>query len=102
MPIVTGNQRQQPAESMPRPLPGLSFRLLAALLPLALGACADTVTSEQLQSSAQLRRDYDKTLTKAEQKAAIKDLQSATAKPQDTATPNQTASAGAKPAEKSY
>ena len=79
---------------MPRMLPGLALRLLAVLLPLGLGACADTLTSKETTSSTTLRRDYDKTLTKSEQKAVIDDLQSATAKPQDGEAP-ETASTGA-------
>ena len=83
---------------MPHKLPRLSLRLLAVLLPLTLGACADTLTSKESASSATLRRDYDKTLTKAEQKAVIDDMQSATKKT-DPAAAGQTASSEAKPAE---
>ncbi|MBC8013488.1 MAG: hypothetical protein H7X74_05335 [Methyloceanibacter sp.] len=85
---------------MPRMLPKFSFRLLPVLLTLGLSACADTLTSEETTSSTTLQRDYDKTLTKAEQKAVISDLQSATTKKQGAAAPDQTASTGAKPAEK--
>jgi hypothetical protein len=81
---------------MPHKLPRLSLRLLAVLLPLTLGACADTLTSKESASSATLQRDYDKTLTKAEQKAAIDDMQSVAAKKTDPAA---TASTEAKPAE---
>ena len=50
-----------------------ALRLLAVLPPLGLGACADTMTAGQpLASSTELLRDYDKTLTKSEQKAAIR------------------------------
>ena len=53
----------------------LAVRLLAVLLLLGLGACADTITAGQpLASSTELLRDYDKTLTKSEQKAAIDEL----------------------------
>jgi hypothetical protein len=83
---------------MPPLLPRLSLRLLAALLPLALGACADTLTSKETASSATLRRDYDKTLTKAEQKAVIDDM-SAAAKKKEPAPTGQTASTEAKTAE---
>ena len=83
---------------MPHKLPRLSLRLLAVLLPLTLGACADTLTSKESASSATLQRDYDKTLTKAEQKAVIDDMQSATKKT-DPAAAGQTASTEAKPAE---
>jgi len=83
---------------MPRMLPGLALRLLAVLLPLGLGACADTLTSKETTSSTTLQRDYDKTLTKSEKKAVIDDLQSATAKQQAGEAP-ETASTGAQPAE---
>jgi hypothetical protein len=56
-------------------LPRLALRLLAALVPLALAACADALTSGQpVATNAQLQRDYDKTMTKTEQAAAISDL----------------------------
>ena len=83
---------------MPRLLPGLSLRLLAVLLPLGLGACADTLTPKETASSTTLQRGYDKTLTQSERKAAIEDLQNATAKQQGGEAP-ETASAGAQPAE---
>jgi hypothetical protein len=83
---------------MPHLLSRRSLRLLAALLPLALGACADTLTSKENASSATLQRDYDKTLTKAEQKAAIEDMSAAAKKNNPTAA-DQTASTQAKPAE---
>ncbi len=67
------------ADSLMLRLPGLSLRLLAVLLPLGLAACADTLTSKETASSATLQRDYDKTLTKDEQKAAISDMQAAAA-----------------------
>jgi len=84
---------------MPRMLPGLSLRLLAVLLTLGLGACADTLTSEETTSSTTLQRDYDKTLTKAEQKAVISDLQNATTR-QGAEASDPTASTGAQSAEK--
>ena len=65
---------------MPRAPSGLCLRLLALLLPLGLGACADTMSSGETTSSATLQRQYDKTLTQTERKAVISDLQSATAK----------------------
>ena len=83
---------------MPHLPPRRSLRLLAVLLPLTLGACADTLTSKETASSATLRRDYDKTLTKAEQKAVIDDMNAA-AKKNDPAATGQTASTEAKPAE---
>jgi hypothetical protein len=82
---------------MPHLLLRSSLHLLAAMLPLTLGACAETLTSKESTSSATLRRDYDKTLTKDEQKAVIDDM-SAAAKKNDPAT-GQTASTEAKPAE---
>ncbi len=71
-------------------MPGVAFARLAAaiLLPLALAACADTLTSDEAASSATLQREYDKTLTKSERDAAISDLQSASAKKQDQGTGN--------------
>ena len=60
---------------MLRMLPRLALRLLAALVPLALAGCADALTSGQpVATNAQLQRDYDKTMTKTEQAAAISDL----------------------------
>ena len=75
-----------------------SLRLLALILPLTLGACADTLTARDSASSATLRRDYDKTLTKAEQKAVIDDMNAA-AKKNDPEAGGQTASTEAKPSE---
>jgi hypothetical protein len=83
---------------MLRMLPELSLRLLAVLLPLGLAACADTLTSKETASSATLQRDYDKTLTKAEQKAVIDDMRSSTAKQEDGEAP-ETASTGAQSGE---
>ena len=60
--------------------PSFTLRLLALLLPLSLGACADTLRRSEVKPSSQLLKDYDKTLTKAEQKAAISDLEAAQAK----------------------
>jgi hypothetical protein len=79
---------------MPRMLPG-SLRLLAVLLPLGLSACADTLTSKETASSTTLQRDYDKTLTKAEQKAVIDDMQSATAKKEGAEASDPTAAQSA-------
>ena len=83
---------------MPRTLPGLSLRLLAILIPLGLGACAETLTSKETTSATTLQRDYDKTLTKSEKQTVISDLQNATAKQQAGEAP-ETASTGAQPAE---
>jgi hypothetical protein len=98
LPIATGIQQEDRARFMPHLAPRLSLGLLAALLPLTLGACADTLTTKETASSATLQRDYDKTLTKAEQKAAIDDM-SASAKKNNPAAADQTASTEAKPAE---
>ena len=75
-----GNQAR--TAIMPHAPSGLCLRLLAILIPLGLSACADTLTSQETTSSATLQRQYDKTLTKSEQKAVISDLQSATDKKQ--------------------
>ncbi len=76
------------------------MRLLALLLPLGLGACADTISSNEVTPSSQLLKDYDKTLTKSEQKAAISDLEAAQAKARGESSPESTGSTGAKSAEK--
>jgi hypothetical protein len=68
---------------MPRLLPGL--HLLVVLVPLALTACADSSTLSSPPSASVLQRDYDKTLTKDEQKAVISDMQAATVKRPDPA-----------------
>ena len=81
---------------MPRTLPGPVLRLLFVLLPLWLSACADTMTSGEVTSSSQLLKDYDKTLTKTEQQAAISDLQGAKAKQQEEIPPDATGSNGTK------
>jgi hypothetical protein len=60
---------------MLRTLPSHALRLLALLIPLGLGACADTISSREVTPSSQLLKEYDKTLTKSEQKAAISDLE---------------------------
>ena len=85
---------------MRRTRSGLLLRLLAVLVPLGLSACADTLTSGDTKSSSALRRDYDKTLTKAEKEAVISDMQNAQAKQQGGGASGQTASTGgANPAE---
>jgi hypothetical protein len=70
------------------PLSGLYLRLLAVLLPLALGGCADALSSKETASSVTLQRQYDKTLTKTEREAVISDLQSATAKKETPGSEN--------------
>ena len=102
MPIVTRNQQEQSPEFMLRTLPRPGLRLLAVLLTLGLGACADTLTSNEVSSSSALLKDYDKTLTKSEQQAVISDLKNAKAKQQGEEPPQETGSTaapGAKSAE---
>jgi uncharacterized membrane protein YgcG len=64
------------------------LRLLALALPLGLSACANALTYQASPpASRQLAHDYDNTLTKSQQQAAISDLKSVAAKKQgDTAT----------------
>lgn len=85
---------------MRRTRSGCLLRLLAILVPLGLSACADTLTSEETKSSSTLRRDYDKTLTKAEKEAAISELQNAQAKQQGGGASEETASTGTASPEK--
>lgn len=85
---------------MLRALPSSILRLLALLLPLGLGACADTISSDEVKPSSQLLKDYDKTLTKSEQKAAISDLEAAQAKARGESSSEPTGSTGAKSAVK--
>ena len=79
--------------------PASSLRLFAILLTLSIGACADTLTSEDTASSTTLQRDYDKSLTKSEQEAVISDLQNAKSKQQGGAASDPAASSGAQSAE---
>jgi hypothetical protein len=81
---------------MLRMLPQLASRLLAALVPLALAACADTLTSGQpsMVSNAELQRDYDKTMTKTEQAAAISDLAEEKAKQEQAIGQNGSSATG--------
>lgn len=79
-----GNQQEPLFDPMPRLRPVL--RLLAILLTLGLGACAETATSDEVTSSTTLRRGYEKTLTKSEQKAVISDLENAKARQQGEAS----------------
>ena len=78
--IAKGNQQKRPPNRMRHVYPP-ALRLSAILLTLGLSACADTLAVEDSPpSSSQLQRQYDKTLSKAEQQAVISDLQGATAK----------------------
>ncbi len=71
---------------MMRPQSHPVLSLLGMVFLLGLSACSETVAiSESPASSAELRRHYEKTLTKAEQEAVISDLQSAAAKKQGDA-----------------
>lgn len=75
--LAKGNQQELPLDRI--------WPVLAAvLLPLGLFACADLAVRDSPPPSAQLQRQYDKTLTKEEQKAVISDLQSATPKKEET------------------
>ena len=87
MPIATGKQREQAMNRAPCPHGRPSLRLLALVLPLGLSACANALTYQASPPpSRQLAHDYDNTLTKSQQQAAISDLQSATKKPAAPAT----------------
>jgi hypothetical protein len=107
---VTGNANRQGSNKngllseMLRMRLRFALRLLAVLPPLGLGACADTMTAAQpLASSAELLRDYDKTLTKSEQKTAIDELkndQEKAAKEESAAQQDAPAPAPAQPAAK--
>src|SRR4029078_6377204 len=60
---------------MLRMLSRFALRTLSALVPLVLGACADTLTNgKPIASNAELPREYDKTTNKTAQPAAISDL----------------------------
>jgi hypothetical protein len=84
---------------MLRALPSFTSRLLALLIPLGLAACADTISSSEVTPSSELLKEYDKTLTKSEQKAAISDLEAAQAKARGEASPESTGTTGAKSAQ---
>jgi hypothetical protein len=81
---------------MLRMLPRFALHLLAALVPLALAACADTLTSggQPAASNAELQRDYDKTMTKTEQAAAISDLAQEKARQEQAVEQDDSAGAG--------
>ena len=64
----------------------------------AKGLPATEPAAQQCLSS-QLRKEYDKTLTKSEQKAAISDLEAAQAKARGEAGPESTGANGAKSAQ---
>ena len=72
---------------------------LTVLTVLPLVGCAETsATADSNQRFSELMKPYDKTLTPSERKAAIDDLQNATAKQQGGEAPK-TASDGAQSAE---
>jgi hypothetical protein len=81
-----------------RTLPGFALRALALLIPLGVGACADTIATNEVTPSKELLKDYDKTLTRTEQKAVISDLEEAQAKARGESSPDATSSTGAKSA----
>jgi hypothetical protein len=85
---------------MLRTLPTLALRLFALLVPLGLGACADTISSSEVTPSSTLLKQYDKTLTKSEQKQAISELEAAQAKARGETPPDTTGASGSKSAEK--
>jgi len=93
LPIATGKQQEQAMNRL-RSLHGRrSLRLLALALPLGLCACANALTYQASPPpSRQLAHDYDNTLTKSQQQAAISDLQSAAAKKQGDAATGDAAS----------
>jgi hypothetical protein len=75
LPIARGKSTRTDSNVMQSMLSRFALRILAALVPLALGACADTLTNgKPIASNAELQREYDKTMTKTEQAAAISDL----------------------------
>ena len=70
-----GETQEQTPNVMLRMLSRFALSILTALVPLVLGACADTLTNGKPNASnAELQREYDKTMTKTEQAAAISDL----------------------------
>jgi hypothetical protein len=85
---------------MLRMLPTMALRLLALLVPLGLVACADTINSSEVTPSSTLLKQYDKTLTKSEQKQAISELEAAQAKARGETPPDTTGATGTKSAEK--
>lgn len=60
---------------MPHKMLRAVLRAGAVLGVLALPACTDTISGSAPPSSSELLRDYDKTLTKDQQKAVIGEMQ---------------------------
>jgi hypothetical protein len=95
LPIATGKQQEQGMNRL-RSVHG-SLRLLALALPLGLSACANALTYQASPPpSRELAKDYDNTLTKSQQQAAISDLQSAAAKKQGDSATGDAATTGTK------
>ena len=70
---------------MMRMLPRLAFGATALLLACSAGGCSESLPGIQpLQKLSDLVRPYKKTLTRAEQKAAIDELQDDAEKHQNT------------------
>ena len=70
---------------MMRMLPRLVLGATALLLAFSVGGCSDLLTGLQpLQKFSDLVRPYKKTLTRAEQKAAIDELQDEAEKHKNT------------------
>ena len=70
---------------MMRALPRLAFGAAAVLLACSAGGCSDQVTGLQpLRKLSDLVRPYKKTLTQAEQEAAITELQDEAEKHKNT------------------
>lgn len=62
---------------MPHSFLKTALRVGAAFAVLALSACTDTISGTAPPSSSELLRDYDRTLSKDEQKAVIGEMQAA-------------------------
>lgn len=81
---------------MMRILPRLSFGMLAVLLTSGVSGCSDTLTGSQ-ESFTDLVEPYHKTLTRAEQQAAIAELKNEAGRHENAADQPET-TASVKPA----